>query len=149
MSEGIEYNPTGTVDVTFDDKTYHLGRPKFKQWRYFTRKLDEQRVELTRALRRIQEETERAEAEFEGREDSPEARQELNRLRDELAEVNRTPFYERTISIIAEMFEQCGDPLPDDPDDWPAWLAADSGIPGEIIKHWRTNPKASGANGNG
>ncbi len=149
MSEGIEYNTTGTVDVTFDDKTYHLGRPKFKQWKYFTRKLNEQRDELTAALQRIQRETEEAEAKYKGNEDSPEAREELRRLRDELAEINKTPFYDRTVTILAEMFSQVGDPLPDDPDDWPAWLAADSSIPGEIIKHWRNNPKASGANGNG
>lgn len=149
MSEGIEYNTTGTVDVTFDDKTYRLRRPKFGDWKHFNRKLNEQRDELVTELRRIQQETEEAEAKYEGAEDSPEAREELRRLQDEMAALNKTPFYERTTGILAEMFEKIGDPLPDDPDDWPAWLAADSSIPGEIIKHWQNNPKASGANGNG
>ena len=41
MTEGITYDPLGTVDVTFDDETYHLGRPKLKQWKYFTRQIEE------------------------------------------------------------------------------------------------------------
>ena len=39
MSEGIEYQPIGTIEVSFDDKTYRLGRPKMGQWRYFSRNL--------------------------------------------------------------------------------------------------------------
>lgn len=145
MSEGIVYNPVGTVDVTFDDKTYHLGRPKFRQYKYFSHQLADQHAELVDTLQRIQDETAEVERNYADDEDSPEAKAELRRLKGALADLNRRPYYERTISILAEMFSQVGDPLPDDPDEWPAWLAADGTLPGEILKHWRMNPKASGA----
>lgn len=145
MSEGIIWNDLGTVDVTFDDKTYHLGRPKFRQFKHFTAALDAQRQELVDAIQTLEDERRDAEAKYEGKEDTPAAKKELRRLREALAELNRTPFYERTISILKDMFEQVGDPLPPDPDDWPAWLAADSSVPGKILNHWKTNPKASGA----
>lgn len=147
MTEGIEFNDLGTVDVTFDEKTYHLGRPKFRQFKYFTGQLEEQRQELIGGIQQLEDERQEAEAKYEGKETTPKAKAELNRLRLALAELNRTPFYERTVSIITEMFAQLGDPLPDDPDDWPAWLAADSSLPGKILNHWKTHPKASGADG--
>lgn len=148
MSEGIIYNELGTVDVTFDDKTYHLGRPKFKQWKYFTRKLDEQSSEVKDDLRQLQREIEDADQRHKD-DSTPEAKAELDRLRDELHQFSKNPYYERTMGILAEMFEQVGDPLPTDPDEWPPWLAADSSIPGAILKHWRSTPKASGPNGSG
>lgn len=146
MAEGIIWSDLGTVDVTFEDKTYHLGRPKMRQFRYFTRKLEEQSREVTEELDRLQREI--ADAQQQHEDDStPEARADLDRLTARLREFSRNPFYDRTIGIIGEMFEQMGDPLPSDPDDWPAWLAADSSLPGEILKHWRSHPKASGSNG--
>lgn len=42
MTEGIEFNDLGTIDVTFDEKTYHLGRPKFRQWRHFSQAITDQ-----------------------------------------------------------------------------------------------------------
>ena len=39
MSEGIEFDPLGIITVEFNEKTYRLTRPKFGQWRYFSRKL--------------------------------------------------------------------------------------------------------------
>lgn len=145
MTEGIEFNEIGTVDVTFDEKTYHLGRPKFRQFKYFTGLLEAQRTELVAALQQLEDDTKEAEAKYEGKENTPKAKAELKRLREGLVEVSRTPFYERTVGIIAEMFSQIGDPLPPDPEDWPAWLAADSSLPGTILNHWKTHPKASGA----
>jgi len=50
MTEGIEFNPVGTIDVTFDDETYHLGRPKLKQWRYFTRQIEETTIKTRERL---------------------------------------------------------------------------------------------------
>lgn len=131
MSEGIEFNPLGTIDVTFDDKTWHLGRPKFKQWRYFSRQLtaiyDDNRETLVRL-------TEEAEREGKGQAKAQAA----------LREYQGTPFYESTIPWLKEVFNQVGDPLPESEDDWPAWLAADITIPTQIIGHWRNHPKASG-----
>ena len=77
-------------------------------------------------------------------ESTPEGQAEIDRLTTEIRLFSANPFYEMTGPILAEMFAQLGDPLPDDPDDWPAWLAADSTLPGEILKHWRNHPKASG-----
>jgi hypothetical protein len=144
VQEGIEYSEIGTVDVTFDEKTYHLGRPKFRQFKHFAAALEDQRQEVVSVIERINAEREEAEARYEGKEDSPEAKAELRRLQDALADLNKTPFYERTITILQDMFAQVGDPLPDDVDDWPAWLAADSSLPGKILNHWKTSPKASG-----
>ena len=145
MTEGIEFNEIGTIDVTFDDKTYHLGRPKFRQFKYFSARLEEQRQDVTKALQALEDERADAESKYVGKETTPKAKAELKRLRDSLVELSRTPFYERTVEIITEMFGQLGDPLPPDADDWPAWLAADSSLPGKILDHWKTHPKASGA----
>lgn len=128
--EGIEFNPIGTVDVTFDGTTYHLGRPKMRQFRHFTETLENVRREVTDRLAELQRKAE----------DDP----DNQAVRDEISEFARDPFYNRTIPVVAEMFAQLGDALPDDPDDWPAWLGADSTLPGEILKHWRNSPKASG-----
>lgn len=145
MSEGIEFNPLGTIDVTFDDKTYHLGRPKFRQFKYFSAKLEAQRDEVVQALDALNAEAAEAKKRYAEEDDSPEAKAELARLQAELKRINRTPFYERTVDILREMFAQVGEPLPDDEEEWPAWLAADSTIPGEILNHWKSHPKASGA----
>ena len=147
MTEGIEYQPTGTVDVTFDEKTYHLGRPKMRQFRYFSRKLDEQRNDLVEGLESLKRKLDDAEARYQGDDTSAEARDELDQMRAEHRALTSAPFYERTIGILAEMFDQIGDPLPENSEDWPAWLAADSSIPGKILVHWREAPKASGSNG--
>ena len=52
MTEGIDYNPLGTVTVTFDDTEYKLGRPKLRQWRYFTRRISEISEEAQEDLKR-------------------------------------------------------------------------------------------------
>ena len=63
-----------------------------------------------------------------------------------LREYQASPFYESTIPWLREVFKQLSDtPLPDDENDWPVWLAADLAVPTQIVAHWRTNPKASGA----
>lgn len=188
MSEGIEYNPTGTVDVTFDDKTYHLGRPKLKQWRYFTRRIDEistkaqeDLAELARRLSEAQQavldaadpvlrgtyeladEKAQAEdatrAEVQAREtawkhvldDAEETlRKDYEEAQAAITKFGENPFYYRSSALVKEIFQQLADePLPEDIDEWPAWLATDVRLPGSLLAHWRTNPKASGANGNG
>lgn len=144
MTEGIEWNEIGTVDVTFDDKTYHLGRPKFRQWKHFSESLERMRAEaqdrVSAAIRRAAE-ADRAHAEN----PSDETRAEIEASKAETRAIKDDPFYNRTAEIIAEMFFQLGDPLPEDKDEWPAWLAADSNLPGAILAHWQVSPKASGA----
>lgn len=132
MSEGIVFNPIGTIEVSFDDKTWHLGRPKFKQWRYFSRQLSALYEDNRETLQRL---TGEAQREGKGQE----------RAQAALREYQNRPFYESTIPWIREVFAQLGDKkLPESEDDWPAWLAADISIPTQIVSHWRSHPKASG-----
>jgi hypothetical protein len=46
------------------------------------------------------------------------------------------------------VFVQLSDPLPEDSDEWPAWLATDPTLPSQIIGHWQAHPKASGDTSN-
>ena len=185
MSEGIEYHEIGTVDVTFDDKTYHLGRPKLKQWRYFTRRIDEITTKaqedlaaLVKALsERQQAILEAADSELRGTyeladthakaEDAtrahvqarevawshvyeaadPSLRQAYDDTQAEISQFAETPFYMRSSELVKEIFTQLGDPLPEDIEEWPAWLATDVRLPGALLGHWRSHPKASGPNG--
>lgn len=185
MTEGIEYNSLGTVDVTFDDKTYHLGRPKLKQFRYFSRRMGEITKEtndrLTELSTKVAETIEAAESQapseyvktfHEKREayianptDKPTVGEYEKALAEmiaaspqevidahevateEMTEFVKRPFWETTSKLTAEIFDQLGDPLPDDIEEWPAWLAVDVTLPGNILNHWRNVPKASGSNG--
>lgn len=143
MSEGITYNPNGTVTVTFNDDTYHLRRPTFGQFRYFNRKFygvaDELRAKLAEAQTLATDDT------------ASEADKE--KARELIKWIGDNPLHEHTAPILADMFTQVGDPLPESVDDWPAWLVTDPGLMREILDHWRTVPKASGtakeANGSG
>lgn len=143
MSEGIEFHGIGTVDVTFDDKTYHLGRPKFRQFKHFTQRLEDVRLEAQdRAANMIQRAAEADRAHAKKPTDATQA--EIDAIKAESRAIRDDPFYNRTMDLVAEMFEQVGDPLPEDRDDWPAFLA-DPKLPGDILSHWQTRPKASGA----
>ena len=133
MSEGIEFEQLGTIIVSFDDKTYTLTRPKMGQWRYFSRKLqglyDENREKLLTLT-----------------EDAQKEGPKQAKAQAALREYQIQPFYESTIPWLREVFVQLGDKkLPESEDDWPVWLAADLSVPTQIVAHWRTNPKASGA----
>lgn len=132
MTEGIVYNPIGTVEVTFDDKTYHLGRPKFRQFRYFNQAFygvaDMLRAKLAEASQL---------GDSEKAEDQEKAIELLRWIGD-------NPLHVHTAPILADMFGQLGDPLPADTDDWPAWLVTEPGIVRDIIDHWRVRPKVSG-----
>lgn len=131
--ETITYDPLGTVTVTFDGKTYQLGRPKFGQWRYFSRQLQALYDDNRETLLRL---TEEAQVEGKGQAKAQAA----------LREYQGQPFYESTIPWLREVFKQLGDKqLPESEDDWPTWLAADLSVPTQIVAHWRSSPKASGA----
>lgn len=147
MSEGITYDPLGTVVVEFDGETYRLTRPKMKHVSYFTRRVaeisDGARTELADIAKRLEEATDKA--------DNKPTKANLNaqaKVAEEMAEFLALPFYRRSHVVLREMFEQLGDrPLPEDLDEWPAWLGGDLELPGAITNHWRKAPKASGLNG--
>ena len=135
MSEGIDFDPLGTITVTFDEKSYRLTRPKMGQWRYFSRQLLGIYEDNRETMARLSEE---AAKEGKGQEKAVKA---LNDYRN-------APLYEQTIPWMREVFAQLSDTkLPESDDDWPAWLAADVSLPTQIVSHWRNHPKASGSNG--
>lgn len=142
----IEYDPLGTVTVTIDDDTYKLGRPKFKQYRYFTRRLVEISAETQEKLNALAGAARAANEVYEA-DPSDENLALMDKATTELEEFSKTPFYETSSNLLVEMFKQLGDPLPKNKDDWPAALVTDVSIPGQIIRHWQRAPKASGANG--
>lgn len=182
MTEGIEFNEIGTIDVTFDDKTYHLGRPKLKQWRYFAEqaqsinsktqdKLNKLVVAIAEAANAIEEDADpvlrgvfqlaRDKAMAEGAtnvdvqvrdrawadimKDAPDdLRAKHEAAVTAMQKYVKVPLYETTSGLVKKIFDQLGDPLPDDIDGWPVWLATDVTLPGQILKHWQTHPKASG-----
>lgn len=143
MTDSIDFSPLGTVDVTIDDKTYHLGRPKFKQWKHFSAALEQARAD---AQSRVDAAIRRAAAADQAHAANPTeaTAAEVEASKAETRAIKEDPFYNRTMDIVADMFAQCGDPLPDDRDDWPAFLA-DPNLPVRILGHWQQSPKASGA----
>lgn len=134
MSDPIIFEPLGTVLVTLDDGTeVRLGRPKFGQWKWFTRRLqvitDEVQASLTEGQAKV---------------DAAKTDAARKKAQDEFDVTSGKPMYEYTIPFIEELFKQLGDkPLPE-VDEWPAWLAADWLLGSRILSHWRTIPKASG-----
>src|SRR5690606_25509486 len=70
--------------------------------------------------------------------------EDAERARAMLRDLGEHPLHELTTPVLAEMFSQVGDPLPEDVDDWPAWLVTDPSLMRQILDHWRTVPKASG-----
>lgn len=133
MTEGITFDPAGTVTVTFDDNTYKLKRPNFGQFRYFNRKYYGIVDDLTARLNEARD--------MLAGEPDEEAAAKGKQL---LADLGTQPLHELTTPILAEMFSQVGNALPEDPDDWPAWLVTDPSLMRQILEHWRTVPKASG-----
>lgn len=144
MSEPIEFFPIGTIAVTFDDQTYTLTRPKMGQWRYFSRQWSQAIKAAGSQLNDLMAKLDEARALLE-KADNAKNRKKVEELSEEITGFNVSPLYEWNITWIREVFEQLGDkPLPDDSEDWPAWLAADPALPNEILRHWQAHPKASG-----
>jgi hypothetical protein len=137
MSEGITFDPMGTVTVTLEDKAYVLGRPKLRQYRHHR---DQIRTLSQTAITKLEEMQTKLETLKEG---AP----AFEKLTTEITAVSRNSFLLTSVPWLKAVFEDLGDPLPDDEDDWPAWLAADQTIPTQIIEHWRTVPLAPGAKG--
>lgn len=134
MPEPITFDPLGTITVTFEDGTeVTIGRPKFGQWRWFTNNLNGIFQQLQDRIAAATAKVETAKGD--------KAKAAAQAERDDLA---AQPLYESTIPWMAEVFKQLGDQPVPEPDEWPAWLAADTNLPVQILAHWRTAPKASG-----
>lgn len=138
MAEGITFDPLGTVTVTLDgSKPYVLGRPKLRQFRKYR---DLIRTLTTEAADKLIAKRE----ELDAMKDSD---PKYEKLSEEIQEITYNSFLLTSIPWLKEVFEDLGDPLPEDHDEWPAWLATDQSIPSQIITHWRTVPLAPGAKG--
>ncbi len=135
MKEGIEFSPMGTVTVTLDGKDYVLKRPKLRQYRHYRDQIRELSTQAVETLSELREKLEKAKG------------KEAEAIEEEVAHVAANSFELTSIPWLKSAFEELGDPLPDDHEDWPAWLAADTSIPTRIITHWRTVPLAPGAKG--
>jgi len=133
----ISFDPMGTVTVTLDDKAYVLGRPKLKQYTYHR---DQIRNLAMAAVANLEEMQTKLDTLKEG---GP----AFDKLTIEITAVSRSAFLLTSVPWLKAVFTDLGDPLPDDEDEWPAWLAADQTIPTQILQHWSTVPLAPGAKG--
>lgn len=137
MKEGIDFSPLGTVTITLDGKDYVLRRPKLRQYRHYRDKIRELSMQAVDTLADLREQLDKAK----------DGSKEFEALQTEVQDVSQNSFELTSVPWLKDAFEQLGDPLPDDHEDWPAWLAADQSIPTKIINHWRTVPLAPGAKG--
>jgi hypothetical protein len=134
--EGIDYRPDGTIDLIVDGTVRHMRRPKLREFRHWA----EQLRDLAKAA---QEDSIRLAAMLERLAEEPDE-DEVDQLQKEAQEAAQRRV-EYTAPWTAGVVEQFSDkPLPEDPGDWPAWLALDLSIPSKILAHWRTVPLAPG-----
>jgi hypothetical protein len=138
-SEGIEFNPDGTITLIIDGTVRHLRRPKLKEFRYWSEQLRDLR-------KQAQEDTKLLSDMLERLADNPseEEAEQLQKEADEAAE-RRVEYSTPWTAGVVEQFS--GKPMPDDTGEWPAWLAMDLSIPAKILSHWRTVPLAPGGKG--
>lgn len=130
----IRFNPSGSITLVVDGKTYRMRRPTLKTYRYFSERLQDLGDDIkahAKALTRLREQ-------IDGTPDG----KALDKLEAEARELNR-PMSDWTIPIVAEMLNHCEPPFELAEDDWPAWMA-NSQLPSDIVAHWRNVPKASG-----
>jgi len=141
--EPITFDPIGTVTVTADDGTVHLlRRPTMRQWRHFRRAYDQAQAEARKTLEALHGRLNAVKDADVGDEEMVAVQAEIAAEAERLRE---HPMWEQSQPWLAEAFDQLADvPLPPDPDDWPAWLGTNQGLPERIIRHWQTIPKASG-----
>lgn len=156
MTDQLALNADGTVTVTIDTSDYMLRVPTVKDWKRYTQQMQDAVTaaktsleELNRAVSHAAEKISSADVDsdewvtaYEAATDK--AKAAYHAAVDALADYAAEPFYEVSAGILADMFANLGDALPEDLDEWPVWLATDTSIPGEILGHWRTTPKVSG-----
>ena len=135
LSEGITFDEAGTITVEFDDRKWIISRVKLRHLRHFRR-----------ALQQIRDDTKAQLAELAAAAEKATTKTAQAKATAELAEFSESPFYESVIPWMREVFVQLSDPLPEDENEWPAWLAADGTLPPQMIGHWQTHPKAFGEN---
>ena len=175
--DGIIYHPNGEITIHFDLEDWKLGRPKLGTYRRFRERLADMRKAIFEAndqinvlrqqladsdldllnpqLAAIKETGPDYPAEvliemerltrliFEAEQNPP----DLEAIEEQIESLN-APVWEYSIPILADMIKTVADkPLPEDPDEWPAWLATSISIPTDIISHWHEVPKAPGSAG--
>lgn len=113
----VRYLPDGTIEADIDGDVFTLRRPKFGEFRA----IREQTNALNSYVRGL-----------------PKDRS------DEQAQEYEDEILRRRISVLAKSFERLARPLPEDPDDWPAWLILDASVMQRMLNHWQTVPLARG-----
>ena len=137
MDEGIVYHPNGEITISFDNQTWKLARPKLKTYRLFSERLQEMRRAITEVNVQL---TELRMALTEDDADTGLIEEQIEKLNG--------PIWEYSLPIVKDLVAAVGDkPLPDDEEDWPAWLATSITIPSDVLNHWREVPKAPGGAG--
>jgi hypothetical protein len=140
--DGISFDPTGTITVEDGDDRWVIGRPRLRHVRYFDEGLNRLRKQWQERANQYRELLDQLSA---GEELSAAKQRKIKAELEAWTVDNDRPGWEDVVPWLAEVFRQLADrPLPDDPDDWPAWLATDMSLPGQIVNHWKTAPKASG-----
>lgn len=131
-SEGIYKNDDGTVDFFINGGRHHLARPKLGQIRTYEEWLSADGEKVMSEVRRGNE--------LERSLTDDMAEDERSKIKDDLNLILRS-IRENTVPWIKSAFDELSDkPLPEDPDDWPAWLVRDTTVPHQIVKHWNTAP---------
>lgn len=132
-TEGIELRPDGTVELTISGTVRHLRRPVVRELRGWTEQIRELAVKANEEVAHLNEMIEAALAE-----ETPD--DELGQMRQDLTEAQHRrseylgPWIASVVSTLSDK------PLPDDVDEWPAWLVMDLLVPTQLIQHWRTAP---------
>jgi len=135
--DGVVYHPNGEISIEFDGDVYKLRRPKLRQYRWLSERLEELRAETAKVSDKIAQ----LQTELAG------SNPDEDRIKHDIAVLNK-PMYEYLGPLVRDIVANVGEkPLPEDMDDWPPWLAMDVLLPAEILAHWRTVPKAPGAAG--
>lgn len=149
-SEGVDFNPDGTIDFVIDGSVKHLRRPKLREFRHWAEQLRElaraAQKEAVRLQDALAELTKLDESTAEGEEKAAEEA-EVARIEAELEEANLKR-QEYTVPWIAGVVKQFANAdMPEDPEDWPAWLVLDLSIPAKVLAHWKAVPLAPGKAG--
>lgn len=138
-TEGIYFNDDGTITLVIDGTVRHLRRPRLGEIREYEERLLELSDSMLADI-------------VHGRElgasiTDDMADDERAKISDEVKLILRR-VREYTVPWTAAVVEAFSDkPLPEDPEDWPSWLARDTTNPTKIVKHWTTTPLPPGSKG--
>lgn len=137
----LAFDKTGVVRVWIDEKLHTLRRPKWGEYR----RIRDAMTEATTLAARAQDLQDRAKGDVAGMD--TDLIKETLALQDEMTDIqittyrlifNGEPNAEPPVKPLSDI------PLPDDPDEWDAWLLSGDDVLGQLLEHWRARPLARG-----